>query len=74
MHMSLASHTYVLAQKSDPVWGSQSVNQDSEVGLVKRVGDAHDICIFLHACTQCFVKAHVAMDDAVTPVLVLGQL
>lgn len=70
----LYRYTYVLTQKSDPVWGSQSVNQYSEVGLMKRISDTHKLCTVLHTSSQSFVPAQLATDNTVTPVLVLGGL
>lgn len=68
------NYTYILTEESDPVWVSQSVDQYSEVGLMKWVSDTNELCIFLHTSSQCFVPAHVAIYNTITSVLVLGEL
>ena len=65
---------YIFAVETDPVGGSQSVDQHSEVGLMEWICDADQLCLFLQTATLGFIPAHVSMDHMVAPVSVLREV
>lgn len=63
--------TYVFAVQSNPVWGAQPIDEDSEEGLVVDICDAHELGVLLYAHVHGIVPAHVARHKPVVfaPVL-----